>query len=407
MYICDKCSIMLKRTKLVEKILNFKDQNIIKVVTGVRRSGKSTLFDLAIEAIQSQGNEHIIRYNFDDPSNELFLDWKNLYDNIIENCVEEAKNYIFLDEIQEVRQFEKVVNGLLLKTNTDVYITGSNAYFLSGELATKLTGRYVEIHVTPLSFEEYLPAFEHKPVNQIFQQYQTEGGFPQLVQFHQAEIQSIDDYLQGIYNTVLIKDVIQRIAVSEENKLRDITRFLFDSTGSIVSYNSIANTLSSSGRKISNHTVESYISALCDAFLFYKVNRFDLKGKKILTSGSKFYCVDLGFRKYALGKAANVDLGHVLENIVFLELKRRSKKVWIGKVGEFEIDFVTENKMGEIEYYQVAYTVREESTLQRELRPFELMKDYHKRTLITADNDPITSYEGIEKINVLEWLLRT
>lgn len=395
---------MLKRTVLVDKILKYKDQKIIKIITGVRRSGKSTLFDLVIDEIDKTNKTNVIRYNFDDPINEELLDWKKLYESINERCIEDQKNYIFLDEIQEVNQFEKVVNGLLLKDNVDVYITGSNAYFLSGELATKLTGRYIEVHVMPLSFDEYSQAFKNEALHLVFQRYQADGGFPQLVQFQLSGISTTIDYLQGIYNTVLIKDVVQRIGVSDETKLLDITRFLFDSTGSVVSYHSIANTLTSSGRKISNHTVENYIAALCDAFLFYKVNRFDLKGKKILTSGSKFYCVDLGFRKYALGKAANVDLGHVLENIVFLELKRRCKNVWIGKVGEFEIDFVAENESGEIIYYQVAYTVREEQTLQRELRAFGSIKNHYKRILITADNDPKTSYEGIEKINIIEWL---
>ena len=303
-------------------------------------------------------------------------------------------------------EFEKTVNGLMLLDNVDVYLTGSNAYFLSGELATKLTGRYIEIHVLPLSFEEYMEAFEGSNEQKMFQRFMLEGGFPQLVDFQKSNIEVNNDYLQGIYNTVLMKDVVQRIGVADDLKLRDITRFLFDSIGSIVSYRSIANTLTSSGRKISNHTVETYISSLCEAFLFYKVNRYDLKGKRILSSGSKFYCVDSGLRYYALGKAANVDLGHVLENIVFLELKRRHKQVWIGKINEFEIDFVTETISGDIEYYQVAYTVREEQTLQRELRPFKAIMNYHRRYLITMDNDPITSYEGIEKINVMDWLTR-
>lgn len=398
---------MLSRKKLVEKVLTYQDKNVIKIVSGVRRAGKSTLFDLIIEEIQSTQSQEInvIRYNFEDPDFSEILNWKSFYDDIKPKVSQTLKNYIFLDEIQEVESFEKALNGLMLQKNVDLYITGSNAYFLSGELATKLTGRYVETHILPLSFSEYLAAFNPNDKTELFQRFIGQGGFPQLVEFQKAKIMVNNDYLQGIYNTVLIKDVLHRLGVSDDLKLKDISTFLFDSIGSMVSYNSIANTLTSSGRKITNHTVETYISALCDSFLFYKVDRFDLKGKRILSTGSKFYFVDTGLRAFALGKAANIDLGHVLENIVFLELKRRHKQVWIGKINELEIDFVVETNQGELEYYQVAYTVRDQQTLERELRSLQAVKDFHRRFLITMDNDPSASYDGIEKINAIEWLL--
>lgn len=397
---------MIARWKIVDKVLIYKDKRIIKILTGVRRSGKSTIFDLLIEKINEQASTEIqiIRYNFEDPIFSELLNWKTLYENILPKIKEECMNYIFLDEIQEVEEFEKAVSGLLLLPNVDIYLTGSNAYFLSGELATKLTGRYIETHILPLSFAEYFSAFEGEELEKLFQRFMVEGGFPQLVDFQKSNILVNNDYLQGIYNTVLIKDVLQRIGIADDLKLRDISQFLFDSVGSLVSYSSIANTLSSNGRKISNHTVESYISAFCEAFLFYKVDRYDLKGKRILTSGNKFYCVDIGLRSFALGKPAHVDLGHVLENIVFLEIKRRNKHVWIGKVNEFEIDFISETNAGEMEYYQVAYTVRDPQTLERELRPFRAIKNYHKRLLITMDNDPEASYDGILKMNVRKWL---
>lgn len=406
MLLLQKMISMIDRQKIVDKVLTYKDKNIIKIITGVRRSGKSTLFDLIISKIKEQKSKktQIIRYNFEDPEFHELLHWKTFYNNIKPKIHDSYMNYIFLDEIQEVEEFEKALNGLMLFKNVDIYLTGSNAYFLSGELATKLTGRYVETHILPLSFEEYLSAFDKEDEQKMFSRFMTDGGFPQLVDFQKSKIDVNNDYLQGIYNTVLIKDVLQRIGIADELKLRDITRFLFDTIGSVVSYRSIANTLSSSGRKISNHTVETYISSLCKAFLFYKVDRYDLKGKRILSSGNKFYCVDTGLRNFTLGKAANVDLGHILENIVFLELLRRHKQVWIGKVDDYEIDFVVETNNGEIEYYQVAYTVRDLNTLERELRPFKAIKNYHRRFLITMDNDPIASYDGIEKMFVLDWL---
>jgi len=398
---------MIERKKLVNKVLKYKDKKIIKVITGVRRSGKSTLFDLAINEIISTGIEplQIFRYNFEDPSFENLLSWKLLYDDIKNRIDPIRMNYIFLDEIQEVDEFERVVNGLMLLQNVDIYLTGSNAYFLSSELATKLTGRYVEILVQPLSFSEYVGVFGDKEPIKLFNEYMTNGGFPQLIEFQKSGISANEDYLQGIYNTVIMKDVLQRVGIADKSKLYDITRFLFDSIGSLTSYRSIADIMTSAGRKISNHTAELYISALVNAFLFYKVERYDLKGKRILSSGCKYYCVDAGLRRYALGKSANTDLGHVLENIVFLELLRRNKYVWIGKANEHEIDFAAETFSGNTQYYQVAYSVREEKTLARELCPLEKIKDFNRRFIITADYDPVASYNGIERINAIDWLL--
>jgi predicted AAA+ superfamily ATPase len=398
---------MLSREKLVQKVLTYQNQNVIKIVSGVRRSGKSTLFDLIIEEFHSQVKEeiNIIRYNFEDPIHVNLLQWNQFYDDLLPKIDSDRMNYVFLDEIQEVENFEKALNGLMLQKRVDIYVTGSNAYFLSGELATKLTGRYVETHILPLSFSEYYAAFAQLEKGAMFQRYMTQGAFPQLVAFQKAKIMVNNDYLQGLYSTVLIKDVLQRLGTTDDLKLKDITNFLFDSIGSMVSYSSIANTLTSYGRKITNHTVENYISALCDAFLFYKVDRYDLKGKRILSSGSKFYCVDVGLRAFAIGKAANIDLGHILENLVFLELKRRHKQVWVGKINDLEIDFVVETHDGDLEYYQVAYSVRNEETLQRELRSLKAIKDYHRRFLITMDNDPIASYDGIEKRYAVDWFL--
>ncbi len=393
---------MIKRQQYLNKLKSFKDKDLIKVVTGIRRCGKSTLFDLFIEYLKSIGieDEQIQKINLEDPRYN-FKDYLELYNYVKERCLVNKKNYVFLDEVQNVKEFQRAVDGLYIDKNIDLYITGSNAYLLSGELATLLSGRYIEIKMLPLSFKEYASYFESENYDRLYLRYINRSSFPYAVNFDNDD--DADEYLTNIYNTIMLKDVISRKKVNDPSMLQDITRFMLSNVGNVLSIKKISDTLTSDGRPISYHTVQNYLDSLIESFIFYKAPRFDVKGKQYLHSGEKYYVADVALR-YALLGRKNMDLGHILENVVYLELIRRGYKVYVGKTGNNEVDFVAENKDG-LRYYQVSYTVRDEETLKRELTSLQNINDNYPKYILTMDIDPEVDYDGIRKMNAIDWLL--
>ena len=399
---------LIPRPEYLEQLINFKDKQLIKVVTGIRRCGKSTLFDLYGDYLKEQGvrPEQIIRLNLEDPDNHNIDGYLKLYDFIKEQLMPDKMNYIFIDEVQNVPEFQKAIDGLFIKKNCDVYITGSNAYMLSGELATVLSGRYVEIKMLPLSFSEFIEGLGDRSDLIIkYQRYIQNGSFPYILKLQRK--QDIQVYLEGIYNTIVLKDIATRKHITDTAMLDSVIRYMFDNIGNLCSSTKIANTMTSAGRKITVHAVESYLSALVESFVLYKVGRYDVKGKQYLLTGAKYYLSDIGLRYYLLG-SKKADMGLILENVVYLELLRRGYEVHIGKVGQTEVDFIAINSEGE-EYYQVAYTVSGDDgkTLERELAPLEAIKDHNPKYLLTMDFEPLKSHNGIKQINALEWLLKT
>lgn len=392
---------MIKRTEYLEKLKKVRDMQIIKVITGVRRCGKSTLLsqfrDFLIESDIMK--EQIIFINFEDLKFEHLKDYKALYQYIEERLVPDKKNYIFIDEIQEVENFQRAVDSLFIKKNTDIYITGSNAMMLSGELATLLSGRYIEISIWPLSFSEYLRLDETKNIKQAWNKYFENGGFPYAVQINDDNIRK--DYLAGIYNTVLLKDIVVRNKVQDVTLLESVIKFLFENVGNIVSPKKIADTLVSYGRKTTSSTVENYIEALKSSFILYKAGRYDIKGKQYLKSLEKYYIVDVGLRKLLINKKHS-DIGHVLENIVYLELIRRGYTVYVGKIGDLEIDFIAERN-NEKTYYQVSATILDENTFKREITPLKKIKDNFQKYIISMDEINL-SEDGIKHISILDFL---
>ena len=400
---------LIPRKQYLDTLIRLKDKHLIKIVTGIRRCGKSTLFDLYEEYLLNNGvrKENIIRINFESPEFIELWDWLALYRFIKERLQANTMNYILLDEIQNVPDFQRAVDGLFILDNCDVYITGSNAYLLSGELATLLSGRYIEIKMLPLSFKEYLSAFpENQDFATQFRRFIQFGSFPYVLWLE--EEQDIHAYLEGIYTTVILKDVLTRKKIADPDMLQRVVKFLADNIGSPISATSIANTLTSHQRKVSFHTVENYLAALMDSFIFHRVQRYDIKGKQHLSTGAKYYLCDVGLRYYMLGTKPG-DFGHILENIIYLELVRRGNEVYVGKANDTEIDFIAIHK-GEKSYYQVAYTVMDldgnTRILQRELRPLQLCKDNNQKFLLTMDNVPPVSHDGIKQLYVLDWLLQ-
>lgn len=395
----------IERPEYLEQLIRFREKEVIKVVTGIRRCGKSTLFDLYCEYLVQDGvsKDQIIRVNMEDPDYHDIRDYMQLYDWIRQQMHSEKMNYILINEVQNVPEFQKAVDGLYIKENCDVYITGSNAYLLSGELATLLAGRYVEIKMLPLSFKEYLSALGDKTDLMLkYQNYIQNGSFPYVVQLEKKR--DIHAYLEGIYTSIILKDIMARYRIADTGGLDSVIRFMFDNVGNLCSATKIANTMTTAGRKIAISTVENYLGALTECFILYKAGRYDVKGKQYLTTGNKYYLCDMGLRYYLLG-TKRADLGHILENVVYLELRRRGYEVYIGKVGNAEIDFIAIGEEGE-EYYQVALTVMEESTLERELAPLESIRDHNPKYLLTMDFTPLTSHNGIKQWNVLEWLMK-
>lgn len=396
---------MIQRDEYLDELKRWKDKDLIKVVTGIRRCGKSTLFELFINYLKENGVEEdqIIHINLENADYD-FEGYKDLYNFINNKLITKKTYYIFLDEVQSVKEFQKAVDSLYIKKNVDIYITGSNAYLLSGELATLLSGRYIEIKMLPLSFKEYITAFSDNNYQKLFLDYMKNGGMPGAVNILKTNPNDIDKYLDGIFSTIVYKDIMARNNISDKILLESILKFIFDSIGSSISTKKISDTLTSKGLSISNHTVEKYIASFLESFLIYKAERFDVKGKKLLSRDYKYYDVDSGLRSYLLGKKADSDMGHILENIVYLELLRRGYKVYVGKVDDLEVDFVAQNREGLV-YYQVALTVRDEKVLERELKSLEKTGDHYPKILLTFDMDLETEYNGIKKMNVIDWLL--
>ena len=409
--------IRIDREEYLDFLIKSKDKKIIKVVSGVRRCGKSTLFEIYKDYLLKNDVEQnqIISINFEDMDYEELTDYKKLYEYIKSKIIEDKKNYIFLDEIQNVDKFEKVVDSLFIKENIDLYITGSNAYFMSSELATLLSGRYIELKMLSLSFKEYYQTrleYENldkkenkilKTLMQYYNEYIVNSSFPYTLQLNN-NLKNIYEYLSGIYNSVLLKDIVARLKIADVMRLESVVKYIFDNIGNFTSISKIANTLTSMGRKTDTKTIEKYIKGLVDGLLIYEVNRYNIKGKEFLSTLSKYYVSDLGLRQMILGNR-NIDMGHILENIIYLELLRRKANVYVGQFDKNEIDFVVINS-NEVEYYQVALTVLDENTLKRELAAFKNIKDNYPKYLITLDDVlPNTDYEGIKVINALEWLL--
>ena len=409
--------IRIDRKEYLDFLVKSKDRQIIKVVSGVRRCGKSTLFEIYKDFLLENGvaKNQIISINFEDMYYEELTDYKKLYEYIKSKMIENKRNYIFLDEIQHVDKFEKVVDSLFIKENTDLYITGSNAYFMSSELATLLSGRYIELKMLPLSFKEYYQAkleYEKleqkenrisKTLIQYYNEYIVNSSFPYTLQLD-SDLKNIHEYLSGIYNSVLLKDIVARLKISDVMRLESVVKYIFDNIGNLTSLSKIANTLTSMGRKTDAKTIEKYIRGLTDSLLVHEVSRYNIKGKEFLSTLSKYYVTDLGLRQMILGNR-NIDTGHILENIIYLELLRRKGNVYVGQFDKNEIDFVVINS-NEIEYYQVALTVLDENTLKRELDAFKNIKDNYPKYLITLDDVMVnTDYDGIKVVNALEWLL--
>ena len=404
---------MVERKEYLEQLWEWKDEHIIKVVTGIRRCGKSVLLEQFKDRLHLAGveAEQIISINFEDLEFEELLDYKVLYRYIKERLCSDKMTYIFLDEIQNVPDFPKVVDSLYVKSNTDVYITGSNSYLLSSELATLLSGRYVEISMLPLSFREYVTV-TGRPQEDAFSEYMQTGGLPYVAVMNRTD-EKVNQYLEGIYNTVIVKDIEERQARKEKDAgkrkitdialLKTIARYLASVIGSPISMKSVTDYLISSGRKISPNTVSDYVEALTESFVFYPAERFDIVGKQLLKANKKLYMVDLGLRNHILPRK-RYDLGFSIENIVYFELLRRGYQVNIGKFGSTEVDFVVQ-KQGILTYYQVTANMTAEETFEREMRPLRGIQDNYEKIVLTLDRFSLGNYEGIKVVNVIDWLL--
>lgn len=395
---------MIYRKEYMCLLDKWRDQRIIKVVTGIRRCGKSSLLKMFRDKLLAEGvlKEQVLELNFEDLDNEPYLDYKVLYAYVKNHLVENKMNYLFFDEIQMVDNFQKVINSFFLLDNVDIYVTGSNAYLLSGEIATLLTGRYVEIKLFPLSFKEYISAQpEDMSLDSSYRKYIEIGSFPYLLQIENNR-EMVREYLTGLYNTIVLKDVVSRKKITDVMMLQSVVRFISDNIGNISVIKRISDTMTSLGRKVSSHTIENYISALTDSYIFYPVAKYDAKGKQLLKTGQKLYLADVGLRNVINGTRGG-DLGHILENIVFLELARRGGEIYVGKVGDAEIDFVVINGI-EKAYYQVSLSVRDEATMKRELAPLQSISDNYPKYLLTLDNDPVVMHNGIKQQYALDWL---
>jgi len=399
---------MIERKTYLTKLRKLKDQNIIKVITGIRRCGKSTLLEEFKNELLAGGisSENIIFLNFEERENVHFTDWTILYDEILLKVSSSEKYYIILDEVQLVNKFEKLVNSLFCKKNIDLYLTGSNAFLLSSELATLLTGRYIDINMHPYSFKEYVSAYsDEKNTDRLFRKYLNKSCFPEAVTLSQNDETIENDYLRSIYDTVIIKDIAQRHNLRNIHNLHRIVSFLFDSVGSYVSPTNIAAQLNhNSQKKISHNTIIKYLEFLTQSYILYVAPRYDIKGKELLLTNEKYYVVDLGLKNIAATNKYDADLGRKLENVVYFELLRRGGKIYVGKHTDREIDFVVQKANSEREYYQVAFTVNDEKTFNREILAFDKIKDNYPKFLLTLDFDN-TSINGIQKINVIDWLL--
>lgn len=395
----------IQRKEYLKKLIAFRDKQLIKVVTGVRRCGKSTLLKMYQEWLREQGVEasRIISINFEDIDYEELTDYRKLYDYLKGHLNPERMTYIFLDEIQNVADFPKVVDSLYIKNNVDIYMTGSNAYMLSSEIATLISGRYVQIEMLPFSFKEYMESTGSMNDRGVkYTEYLENSSFPQTLEL-KGQPDEIRDYLEGLYNTIVVKDIVNRKKITDTMMLKSLLRFVFDNIGNPLSSKKIADTMTSAGRKIDVKTVEKYLEALTESYILYQAKRYNIKGKQYLKTLEKYYVVDVGLRFMLLG-SKQMDAVHILENVVYLELLRRGYDVYVGKINEFEVDFVAQNSRGTA-YFQVALTVRDEKTLQRELRPLQSIRDHYPKMILTLDEDPETQYDGIRRVNARDWLL--
>ncbi|MFA6591794.1 MAG: ATP-binding protein [Bacteroidales bacterium] len=398
---------LINRDNYLDKLKSLRDKHIIKIITGVRRCGKSTLLELFRDYLVSTGvpSDRILAINFEDFDNYKYRDPSVLYEHIKKSISESGEmHYLLLDEIQQVQNFSEVIDSLFLKNNVDLYVTGSNANLLSSEIATLISGRYIEIEMLPLSFKEFVRASGNgeSDLQKKYSDYITFGSFPFVNELNGDEA-LVKDYLTGIYNTIVLKDVMFRKNISDNMMLESVVGFLFDNIGNALSTKRIADIMTSSGRKIDVKTLEKYISALVDSFVLYKARRYNVKGGQILKTMEKYYGVDVGLRNLLLS-SRSFDAGRILENVVYLELLRRGNKVFVGKINNLEVDFVCINQEG-VSYYQVAATGRDETTLSRELSSLEAIRDHYPKTILTLDEDPDADYNGIRRVNALKWLL--
>lgn len=396
---------MIKRQEYIDKLTALKDKNIIKVVTGIRRCGKSTLMEMFQDCLREQGvdKDRIISINLEDYDFFELRDPAKLHAYVKERLSETEMTYIFIDEIQHCENFPDVVDSLYIRKNVDIYLTGSNAYMLSSEIATLISGRYIEIQMLPLSFAEFVEGTGGRiELPKKYTRYIENSSFPYTLALKEQP-KEIKDYLEGIYNTIVIKDITNRKKIQDSMMLESVIRFIADNIGNPLSTKKIADTMTSDGRKIDVKTVEKYISGLMESFIVYRAKRYNIKGKQYLKTLEKYYFVDVGLRYALLGKSGT-DVGHILENVVYLELLRRGYDVYVGQIGELEVDFVAMNADGKT-YFQVSATVRDENTLKRELASLQKISDNYPKYILTLDDDPDADYEGIRRINALEWLL--
>lgn len=399
---------MIERNEYLDVLKRFKDKELIKVITGIRRCGKSTLLEMYKEYLLNNDvtKEQIISVNLEDLKYNFIENYMDLYNFIDDNLKPNIKNYVFIDEVQKINEFQKAVDSLYIKKNVDLYMTGSNANLLSSELSTLLSGRYIEVKMLPLSFKEYKDAYKDLNNDDLYQKYISYGSLP-----YTTNLDSEDDvsmYLSSIYNDIIIKDVIARKKIQDETMLRSVANFAMDNIGNLVSVNNIANTMTSDGRDINVRTVERYLEGFTESFFLYKASRYDIKGKQYLKTGEKYYVSDLGLRYFILGRKIG-DYGHVLENVVYLELLRRGYDVFIGKVDDYEVDFVALNNNGRI-YVQVTETLKgfdgnNTKILDRELRSLKKIDDNYEKLILTSDKTPLSNEEGIIIRNVYDWLL--
>lgn len=396
-------NIEIQRKEFLERLSSFKDKQLIKVITGIRRCGKSTLLRQWQKILLEDGVEEkqIVFINFEDYEFKSLRNNDEFYKFVTAKILPKKRMYLFFDEIQRVEHFEEVVDSFFMNPLFDIYITGSNSKILSGELATYLSGRYVEIQMQPLSFKEFVEALGLGQNLQLaYRKYQEISSFPYALSLDSV---NVGDYLESLYNTILLKDIVSRNKITDVSMLQSVVEFLFDNIGLEVSSKKIADTMTSNGRKIDSRKIEQYVSALCETFIMHKVKRYNIKGKEYLKSLEKYYIADIALRSALLGKKA-MDAGHILENIVYLELLRRRYKVYVGKIDDSEVDFVAINGDGN-SYFQVAATVRDAATLERELKSLRAIKDNYPKYLLTLDEDPATDYDGIKRLNALDWLM--
>lgn len=400
---------MILRTSYFNQLLQLRDQDLIKVVTGIRRCGKSTLLHAFKQHLLTDGvaADAISFLNFEERENAHFQSWEQVYDFIIGNLSAAAKRYVFLDEVQLIPQFEKLVDALYVKKDIDLYITGSNAYLLSSELSTMLSGRYIAINLHPFSFAEYVTAFpEVSDMGKLFRQYMNGSCFPESVTLSKVAPEQENIYLQSLYDTVVVKDIVQRQKLRKFDTLQRVLNFVFDSVGSVVSPNNIADTLRKNTQEpLSHNTILKYLRYFSESYLIYPVRLFNIKGKRLLASNYKYYVVDLGLKNILHTNAPTIDLGHKLENVVYFELLRRGGTVYAGRTDNGEVDFVVQHYDGTRAYYQVAYTANDEKTLKRELSSLRNIRDSYPKYLLTLDYET-SNIDGIQRVHVIDWLLK-